>query len=148
MSLCLVTGGAGFIGSHIVDALLARGDRVRVVDNLSTGRQENIAAVFNKIEFVEGDIRDETILQKVMADVDFVFHLAAMVSVPYSMAHPEEAEAINALGTLNLLQAARSVNVRRLVFSSTCAIYGDEPTLPKTEVMLPQPKWMPLPLLP
>ena len=140
MIVCLVTGGAGFIGSHIVDALLARGDRVRVLDNLSSGRLENLSAIINRIEFIEGDVRDETIVQKATAGVEFVFHLAAMVSVPKSMVEPVEAELINSVGTLNMLQAARSAKARRLVLSSTCAVYGDEPTLPKTETMPPQPK--------
>ncbi len=140
MSVCLVTGGAGFIGSHIVDALLARGDRVRVLDNLSTGRLENLSAAMEKIEFVEGDIRDEATAQKVAEGVDFVFHLAAMVSVPKSMEKPAEAESVNTIGTLNVLTAARAAGVRRLIFSSTCAVYGDEPTLPKTETMPPRPQ--------
>lgn len=140
MAVCLVTGGAGFIGSHIVEALLARGDRVRVLDNLSTGYLENLSAVIDRIEFIEGDIRDEAVVQEATAGVDFVFHLAAMVSVPQSMVEPVEAELINALGTLNVLQAAKAAGVRCVVFTSTCAVYGDEPTLPKTETMQPQPK--------
>lgn len=140
MSLCLVTGGAGFIGSHLVEALLQRGDRVRVLDNLSSGRLANIAAVFPKIEFIEGNIQDETVVQQAMAGVELVFHLAAVVSVPQSMVRPQEAESINVIGTLNLLQAARAAGVFRLILSSTCAIYGDEPILPKIESMPPQPQ--------
>lgn len=140
MSLCLVTGGAGFIGSHLVEALLQEGRRVRVLDNLTTGRLENLAPVLPRLEFSEGDIRDEAIVHQAMAGVELVFHLAALVSVPQSMARPHEAESINVMGTLNLLQAARAAGVRRLVLSSTCAIYGDEPTLPKTETMPPQPQ--------
>jgi UDP-glucose 4-epimerase len=140
LTVCLVTGGAGFIGSHLVEALLARGDRVRVLDNLSSGRLENLSAVINQIEFIEGDVRDEVIVQKATAGVEFVFHLAAMVSVPKSMVEPMEAELVNAVGTLKLLQAAKAAGVHRLVLSSTCAVYGDEPTLPKTETMPPQPK--------
>ncbi len=140
MSVCLVTGGAGFIGSHIVDVLLARGDKVRVLDNLSTGHRENLSAVIDKIDFIEGDIREAATVQEAIAGVDFVFHLAAMVSVPESMEKPVEAELINAVGTLNVLTAAKTAGVRRLVLSSTCAVYGDEPTLPKTEAMPPQPK--------
>jgi nucleoside-diphosphate-sugar epimerase len=140
MSVCLVTGGAGFIGSHLVEALLARGDRVRVLDNLSSGYLENLSAVIDQIELIEGDIRDEPTTQKATAGVDFVFHLAALVSVPQSMAAPVEAESINAIGTLNVLQAAKTAGVRCVVLSSTCAIYGDEPTLPKTETMQPQPQ--------
>jgi UDP-glucose 4-epimerase len=140
MSFCLVTGGAGFIGSHIVDALLARGDRVRVLDDLSTGRLENLNHCINEIEFIEGDVRDEEIAQQAATGVDFLFHLAAMVSVSQSMVQPVEAELINAVGTLNLLQAAGATGVRRVILSSTCAVYGDEPTLPKIETMPPHPK--------
>jgi nucleoside-diphosphate-sugar epimerase len=140
MSVCLVTGGAGFIGSHLVDALLARGDSVRVLDNLSTGYIDNLNTVTDKVEFIRGDIQDKTIVQKAMGNVDFVFHLAAMVSVPQSMHQPMDAELMNAAGTLNLLQAASDAGVQSFVLSSTCAVYGDEPTLPKVETMLPEPK--------
>lgn len=140
MTTCLVTGGAGFIGSHIVDALVARGDQVRVLDNLSTGYRHNLAHLAGQIEFIESDLRDEAVVRNAVAGVDLIFHLAAMVSVPESMAKPVEAESINALGTLKLLSLAAEAGVRRLVLSSTCAIYGDEPTLPKTEVMTPHPK--------
>jgi nucleoside-diphosphate-sugar epimerase len=140
MKLCLVTGGAGFIGSYVVEALLARGDSVRVLDNLSTGHLDNLAGVINRIEFVNADLRDKTVIQKAVAGVDTIFHLAAMVSVPQSMVQPMAAESINVAGTLNLLQAAREAGVKSLVFSSTCAVYGDEPGLPKTETMLPAPK--------
>lgn len=136
----LVTGGAGFIGSHITEALVERGDQVRVLDNLSTGYQENLGHVADQIEFIASDLRDEMALREAVTGVDVIFHLAAMVSVPESMANPTEAESINSLGTLNLLQEARKAGVRRLVLSSTCAIYGDEPTLPKIETMPPHPK--------
>jgi len=137
---CLVTGGAGFIGSHIVEALVSHGHKVRVFDNLSTGHLANLAAVHDQIEFINGDIQDEIAVQSAMAGIEWVFHLAAMVSVPESMEHPLKAESINALGTVNLLQAARKSNVKRLVLSSTCAVYGDEPTLPKIETMATRPK--------
>lgn len=140
MSICLVTGGAGFIGSHIVETLLGRGHQVRVLDDLSTGRIENLSPVADRIEFVEGSVQDRTIVSKVMIGVEFVFHLAAMVSVPKSMVEPVEAELINTVGTLNVLTAAKVAGARRLVLSSTCAVYGDEPTLPKVETMVPQPK--------
>lgn len=140
MTVCLVTGGAGFIGSHIVDALLARGDRVRVLDNLSTGYLKNLSTVIDQIELIEGDIRDETVMQKATQGVELVFHLAAMVSVPESMDKPLEAELINAVGTLNVLNAAKAAGVGRVVLSSTCAVYGDEPTLPKTETMKTYPQ--------
>ncbi|GIK39321.1 MAG: UDP-glucose 4-epimerase-like protein [Chloroflexota bacterium] len=140
MAFCLVTGGAGFIGSHLVEVLLAQGQQVRVLDNLSTGRRANLAGVMDQIEFVEGTIEDQATVARAVAGVEVVFHLAAIVSVPHSMAEPAQTELINTLGTLNLLQAARTAGVRRLVLSSTCAIYGDDPTLPKTETMRPQPK--------
>lgn len=140
MTQSLVTGGAGFIGSHIVEALVARGDRVRVLDDLSSGRPENLAAVRDRVEFIEGSIEDPAAVKQAAQGVAQVFHLAAMVSVPQSMAHPLAAERANALGTLNVLQAARDAGARRLVLSSTCAVYGDEPSLPKHEQspILPQ----------
>jgi len=140
MSLSLVTGGAGFIGSHLVEALLTRGDTVRVLDNLSTGYVDNLQPVIGQIDFINGDIRDKAVVQKAMRDVDFVFHLAGMVSVTQSMYQPMDAELMNAAGTLNLLQAASKAGVQCFVLSSTCAVYGDEPTLPKVEAMLPDPK--------
>jgi UDP-glucose 4-epimerase len=140
MSISLVTGGAGFIGSHLVEALLAQGHQVRVLDDLSTGRLENLSDVADRIDFIEGSVQDVAVINRTMADVALVFHLAAMVSVPKSMIEPLEAEFTNTVGALNVLTAAKAAGVRRLVFSSTCAIYGDEPTLPKTEIMLPQPK--------
>lgn len=140
MAHCLVTGGAGFIGSHLVEALLARGDTVRVLDNLSSGYLANLAAVREEIDFIRGDVRDQAAVQTAVQGIDIIFHLAAMVSVPQSMAEPLDAESINAAGTLNLLYAANNAGVRRLVLSSTCAVYGDEPTLPKTETMRPEPK--------
>lgn len=140
MTVCLVTGGAGFIGSHITDALLARGDRVRVLDNLSTGYLKNLSNVIDQIEFIEGDIRDKTTVEQASTGVDLVFHLAAMVSVPESMDKPLEAEFTNTVGTLNVLDAAKAAGVRRVVLSSTCAVYGDEPTLPKTETMQTYPQ--------
>ncbi|MFN8455454.1 MAG: NAD-dependent epimerase/dehydratase family protein [Anaerolineae bacterium] len=140
MALCLVTGGAGFIGSHLVEALLARGDRVRILDNFSTGQRANLAQAAGQFELVEGDLRDPGPAQEAMREVDCIFHMGALVSVPQSMADPLSAEAINAAGTLNLLMAAQKAKVRRLVFSSTCAVYGDEPTLPKLESMAPTPR--------
>jgi len=140
MSICLVTGGAGFIGSHLVEALLVRGDTVRVLDDLSSGHLENLSHVIDRIDFIEGNIRDGATVQQATSGVDFIFHLAALVSVTKSMVEPTEAELINAVGTLNVLNAAKAADVQRLVLSSTCAVYGDDPTLPKTETMGPQPK--------
>jgi UDP-glucose 4-epimerase len=140
MALCLVTGGAGFIGSHVVEALLDRGDKVRVLDSFYTGRRENLADVWDQIDVVEGDLRDIRTVRRAAKGVELVFHLAAMVSVPESMIDPLGAEAVNAGGTLSVLTAAREAGVRRLVLSSTCAVYGDEPTLPKVESQRPAPK--------
>jgi UDP-glucose 4-epimerase len=140
MAVCLVTGGAGFIGSHLTEALLARGDIVRVLDDLSSGHLKNLSSVIDRIDFIEGSICDRATVQQATTGVDFIFHLAALVSVPKSMAEPIEAELINSMGTLNVLNAAKAAGVRRLVLSSTCAVYGDEPTLPKTETMCPRPK--------
>jgi UDP-glucose 4-epimerase len=140
MTVCLVTGGAGFIGSHIVEALVARGDSVRVLDNLASGYLENLSAVRDKVDFIEGSVQDQAVVQKAVEGVDYIFHLAAVVSVPQSMAEPMETEYVNAVGTLNLLQAAKNSGVKRLVLSSTCAVYGDEPTLPKVETMRSHPK--------
>jgi UDP-glucose 4-epimerase len=135
----LVTGGAGFIGSHIAQRLVDGGHEVVVLDNLSTGKRENLSAIARAIRFVEGDVRDRAVLDAEAVGCDVVFHEAAIVSVPYSVEHPEESHDVNIVGTLNVLQAARKANVRRVVFASSAAVYGEEPTLPKTEAMLPQP---------
>jgi UDP-glucose 4-epimerase len=140
MTICLVTGGGGFIGSHIVEALVKRGDQVRVLDNFSSGHLDNLANVHNHIEIIEGDIRDPTTVHEAVRDIELIFHLAALVSVPESMGHPLLAEAINAAGTLNVLIAAEKAGARRVIFSSTCAIYGDDPSLPAREIQCPAPK--------
>lgn len=140
MAVCLVTGGAGFIGSHLVEALVQQGDTVRVLDNFSTGHRANLADVAGQIELIEGSIEDKNAVQTAVEGVDFIFHLAAVVSVPQSMAEPVHTEQINTLGTLNLLAAARDSGVRRLVLSSSCAVYGDDPSLPKTEISPLRPK--------
>ena len=134
---CLVTGGAGFIGSHVVRALLADGHRVRVIDNLSTGSAANLADVRGDIEFLEADLRDEAAAARASAGVELVFHLAALPSVPRSLADPWASHDHNANGTMRLLEAARAAGVRRVVFSSSSSIYGDTPVLPKTETMEP-----------
>ncbi len=139
MSTCLVTGGAGFIGSHIVRGLLERGRGVRVLDNLSTGRRENLAEVADRIEWVEGDIRDAQAVAESMRGVEVVFHLAARASVPRSVAEPVSANETNVTGTVNLLCAARDAGVRRFVYSASSSAYGDTPTLPKREDMRPVP---------
>jgi UDP-glucose 4-epimerase len=142
MTNYLVTGGAGFIGSHLVEALLTRPHttQVRVLDDLSSGYKHNLSAVMERIDFIRGDVRDRDLLIKVVQGIDVIFHLAAQVSVPRSIVDPLTTHDINATGTLNLLQTAKEAGVRRFVFSSTCAVYGDEPTLPKVETMRPCPK--------
>jgi UDP-N-acetylglucosamine/UDP-N-acetyl-alpha-D-glucosaminouronate 4-epimerase len=123
----LVTGGAGFIGSHIVGRLVGAGARVRVLDNFVTGRRANLASVADRVELVEGDIADAAVVRRAVEGVEYVLHLAALVSVPESVERPERNFEVNFLGMHNLLMAARDARVRRLVFSSSCAIYGDHP---------------------
>lgn len=135
----LVTGGAGFIGSHLVEVLLSGKCKVTVVDNLTSGNLSNIEPLKDRITFYQGDIRQMDVLKKAARDCDVIFHLAAMVSVPQTVDNPVESAEINAIGTLNVFEAARSQNVRRIVFSSSCAVYGDDPELPKTEDMNPKP---------
>lgn len=132
----LVTGGAGFIGSHIVQNFQGKAE-VRVLDNLRTGHRENLDGF--KVDFIEGDILDKAVVAKAVEGVDYVFHLAAMVSVPESMDHPHEAVKINVEGILNVLEASAAAGVKKLCHSSTCAIYGDNPEFPKRESMIPQP---------
>jgi len=136
----LVTGGAGFIGSHLVEALLERGCRVNVLDDLSSGHRENLARVATRIRFFEGDIRDVRRLAEAAVGCDVLFHQAAVVSVPRTVEAPVESAEINDLGTLKVLEAARSGGVRKVVLASSCAVYGDDPRLPKHEGMPPQPK--------
>ncbi len=139
MSRVLVTGGAGFIGSHLVDALLARGDQVRVLDNLSTGRMENLAHVRNDIEFIEADITDTAVLARAVTSVDCIFHQAAIASVPRSVAKPLESHAACATATLMVLDAARKAKVRRVVYAGSSAAYGDSPSPAKRETDLAIP---------
>jgi UDP-glucose 4-epimerase len=134
----LVTGGAGFIGSHIVEALLARGERVRVLDNFSTGNRSNLAGL-TAIEIIEGDIRDERLVQDALHDIDYVIHQAAVVSVPQSMSDPATTHTVNVDGTLNLLKAARQAGIKRMVLASSCAVYGDNADLPLTEMSQTKP---------
>jgi UDP-glucose 4-epimerase len=137
---CLVTGGAGFIGSHLVDALVARGDQVRVLDNLSTGFEENLEASRRKIDFRQEDLRDESAIDRACEQIDTVFHVGAMPSVPRSLDDPVTSFEINSRGTLNVLLAARKARVERVVYSASSSAYGDTEELPKTERMAPQPK--------
>jgi nucleoside-diphosphate-sugar epimerase len=136
----LVTGGAGFIGSHLVDELVAADCDVTVLDNLSTGHLSNLKHIENRITFYEGDIRDQEILIKASIDCDIIFHQAAVVSVPQTVNHPVDSAMVNDMGTLYVLEAARKNNVKRVVLASSCAIYGDDPDLPKQENMNPKPQ--------
>jgi nucleoside-diphosphate-sugar epimerase len=131
----LITGGAGFIGSHLADALIERGAQVTVIDNLSTGKKENLHDAGSAVDFHTGDIRDRALLQKIMTGVDVVFHQAAVVSVPLSVAQPLASAAVNETGTLEVLEAARQAGCRRMVLASSSAVYGDDPELPKRENM-------------
>jgi len=135
MKICLVTGGAGFIGSHLCEQLLGCGHAVRVLDNFSTGKPENLAAVRDRIEVHEGDIRDVAACRKACEGVDYVFHLAALASVPLSVQNPFLTNEINVTGTLNILWAARDAGAKRLIFASSTSVYGDNPELPKREEM-------------
>jgi len=139
MTTYLVTGGAGFIGSHVVERLVALGYRVRVLDDLSEGRRENLAAVWDRIEFIEGDLRDPEIVRRAVRDVDYVLHQAALRSVPRSVEDPMTTTAVNVLGTVNLLQAAREAGVRRVVFASSSSVYGETSELPLRESQPPRP---------
>ncbi|MGI6300681.1 MAG: SDR family oxidoreductase [Verrucomicrobiota bacterium] len=131
----LVTGGAGFIGSHLAEALVRAGHTVRVLDDLSSGRRENLAHLDRDIEFLQADICDRAAVKTAVAGVDTVFHQAAMASVPRSIELPLETNSINIGGTVALLCAARDAGVRRFVFASSSSIYGDNPVLPKSEEM-------------
>jgi UDP-glucose 4-epimerase len=133
----LVTGGAGFIGSHIVEHFQGRAE-VRVLDNLRSGHRHNLAGLPH--EFIEGSILDREIVRRAMQGVDYVFHLAAMISVPESMQKPIECNEINVTGTLVVLEEAARAKVKKLLLSSSAAIYGDNPATPKLETMLPEPK--------
>ena len=133
MNKYLVTGGAGFIGSHITEELVKRGHEVRVVDNFLTGKRKNIASFLDKIELIEGDIRDFETCKRALEGVDFVLHQAALASVPRSIEDPFLANEINIKGTLNLLLASRDAKVKRFVFASSAAVYGDDPNIPKKE---------------
>ncbi len=136
-SKIVVTGGAGFIGSHISEALSAEGNEVVIIDNLRTGNVAKLSGI--KHTFINGDIREFDCLCSAFQNVDTVFHLAAALSVPESMEKPVEYNDINGNGTLNVIKAAQQCGVRRIVFSSSAAVYGDNPELPKIETMTPEP---------
>jgi UDP-glucose 4-epimerase len=134
----LITGGSGFIGSHIVEHYQDLAAEIRVLDNLRTGYRKNLDGLQHV--FLEGSVTDREAVAKAVKGVDYVFHLAALVSVPESMAKPGECVDINVHGLLNVLEASAAAGVKKLVFASSAAIYGDNPTVPKLESMLPEPK--------
>ena len=135
----LVTGGSGFIGSNIAATLVEQGQKVRVVDNLSTGRLENMQDFLSKIDFVQADLRYLNSVMEVIKGVDYVIHQAALPSVPRSVETPLESNDNNTNGTLNLLYAAKQAGVKRVVYAASSSAYGESPTLPKIETMKPDP---------
>ncbi len=135
----VVTGGAGFIGSNTVEELVRRGHSVVVLDDLSSGREDNLAEIRNKITFIKGSITDIEVVRKAMHEAEYVLHLAARTSVPRSVKDPIETNKINIDGTLNVLVAAKELKVKRVVFAASSSAYGETPTLPKAETMQPQP---------
>ena len=136
----LVTGGAGFIGSHLVDALVRRKDRVRVLDNLSAGTLSNLESVRRKIEFIRGDIRDSAVVRGAVKGIEVVYHEAALRSVPISVDNPIEFHQVNTTGTLQLLHLAKKAGVRRVVFASSSSVYGEHTPLPQRENMILRPQ--------
>ncbi len=139
MDKYLVTGGAGFIGSNIAEELVKRGYAVRIIDNFLTGKRENISSFLDKIELVEGDIRDYDACRRALEGVDFVLHQAALPSVPRSFEDPLLTTDINIKGTLNILLASRETKVKGFVFASSSSVYGDDPNFPKKEGTLESP---------
>lgn len=139
MTTCLVTGGAGFIGSHLVEALLKINYQVRVLDNFMTGKRQNISSILSHIQLIEGDLRDFETVRKAAEAVDFIFHLGALPSVPRSIQDPITSNDVNIQGTLHVLEAAKQMKVKRVIFSSSSSVYGDSPILPKREDAVPNP---------
>lgn len=145
MSIYLITGGAGFIGSNIAEELLRRGHNVRILDNFSTGQRHNVKLIqadnpsAERLAVIEGDLRSYHIVQEAVEGVDYILHQGALPSVPRSVRDPLTSNEVNVVGTLNLLQAARKAGVKRLIYASSSSIYGDNPTLPKIETMEPRP---------
>ena len=137
--IALVTGGAGFIGSHIASALAASGARVRIIDDLSTGYRENIDEIGGDIDFIHGSVADEATLKRAIEGAELVFHEAAIPSVPRSVENPRQTHVASVDSTFSLLLAAKENNVRRIVYAASSSAYGDQPTLPKVETMLPEP---------
>lgn len=136
----LVTGGAGFIGSNLCEMLLSEGHRVRILDNLSSGKEENLEDFRDSVEFIKGDIRDNQTVREALEGIEYVIHLGALGSVPRSVDDPQTTHEVNATGTLNVLKAAKDAGVRRVVYASSSSVYGDTPTLPKKEEMFPTPQ--------
>jgi nucleoside-diphosphate-sugar epimerase len=136
---CLVTGGAGFIGSNLADELIRRGAKVTIIDNLVTGFHENLDEISGDFDFIEGDIADAETVAAAVKGVEFVFHQAALPSVPRSVANPLETHNACVNGTFNLLLAAKEAGVRRFIYAASSSAYGDQPTLPKVETMRPEP---------
>ncbi len=136
---CLVSGGAGFIGSNLTKALLARGHIVRILDNFSTGKRENLGPYQERVELIEGDLRSYHIVHEAVRDIEVVFHQGALPSVPRSINDPITTNQVNVEGTLNILDAAKGAGVRRVIYASSSSIYGENPTLPKQEDMTPLP---------
>ncbi len=139
MAQCLVTGGAGFIGSHIVRGLLERGDDVRVLDNFCTGHRRNLAEVHDHVEIVEGDICDPDAVKFALRDVEIVFHQAALASVPLSLERPLDTNRACVTGTLTMLHESVRAGVKRFVYAASSSAYGDQPTSSKRETDLPMP---------
>jgi UDP-glucose 4-epimerase len=139
MACYLVTGGAGFIGSNLVHALLDRGESVRVLDNFSTGRRENLTGVLDRIDLIEGSICDPDIVRRAMEGVDYVLHQAALPSVPRSVENPIESLTVGVMGTAQVLLAARDARVKRVVYAASSSAYGDQQAQFKTETLLPRP---------
>ncbi len=140
MSKCFVTGGAGFIGSNLVDQLVKEGNQVRVFDNLSTGKRENLSQSESKIEFINGDIRDKEAVRRAVQGMDYVFHVAALRAVLRSVDDPVETNDVNVTGTLNVLLAARDAKVKRVISTSSSSVYGDTEKFPCVEDDLPRPQ--------
>ncbi|HUU26461.1 MAG TPA: SDR family oxidoreductase [archaeon] len=136
---CLITGGAGFIGSNLAEYLLKKGWRVRILDNLSTGKLENLDSMIEQLEFIEGDIRDESLVEKAIRDCPIIFHQAALPSVPRSIADPAASHDVNVNGTFKLLLAAQRAKARRVILASSSSVYGDSEVLPRREELTPSP---------
>ncbi|MDP2729875.1 MAG: SDR family oxidoreductase [Dehalococcoidales bacterium] len=142
MKKVVVTGGAGFIGSHLAEELAGKGYQVVILDDLSTGKMKNIESLLKKgnVDFVKGSITGPSLLNKLFKNVYYVFHLAAIPSVPRSVEDPQASHEVNVNGTLNVLLAARENNVKKVIYASSSSVYGDTPTLPKSEDMMPRPQ--------